>query len=1070
MKIRSKTSNFCSILFLLTTNLLYSNELSNLRFQHLTIKDGLSHSKVNVVFQDRLGYMWFGTNDGVNKYDGYEITIYQNNPYDPASLSHNLIRDIVEDRWGNLWIATDAGGLNRYNRENDNFDHFFHEPADSTSISSDFLWSIAEDQNGVLWIGTRDGLNVLDPQKHTFQCIHDKPRNESHPEPNYIRSITFDSNGKLWIGTFGSGLYIFDPKNQNFTHFQHNPENSNSLSGDFIHSIYQDRQNQIWIGTENGSLNRYNPDTKTFTRYLGPDGEILYAVRSIYDDDQNYLWIGSRNGLYLFNQKTETMKLILSEMNRINSLSNQSIQCIFEDAKGDIWLGTRGGINYINNNHTSIVHYPAVLNDRRYLNHQVIFGFIEDRHGNLWIGSESGGINYLDKNSGLFTYYLHDPKNPNSLSANNIKTIVEDREGNFWIGTFAGGLNFYNRKNNRFTHFFHDPADSTTISNNDVYSVIKDQDGNIWSTTHFGVSVYLRSKNRFVRYTHNPDVPTSLSHNDCKVVYEDRQGTIWVGTFLGLNRYNPENHTFMRFLYDMDDANSFSSSFIRTLYEDSKRRFWVGTQGGGLHLFNREIGTSITFMEKDGLPNNSINGILEDDQNNLWLSTNKGISRFNPETRQFYNFDEDDGFQSNQFNYNAYCRGHDGMLYFGGINGINGFYADSIRQNDYVPPVVITDFQIFNKSVKIGDENGILQKHISETHSITLPYSASVITFKFAALNYAASDKNQYEYRLEGFETEWNKVGTRRTATYTNLDPRRYVFHVKGSNNHGLWNEEGASIQLVISPPFWQMLWFRIFMIAGLLLVVLALYQIRTQNIRKKNRELEEINKKLHLQIEEREKAEKQIQTQLEEKQVLLKEIHHRVKNNLQVICSLLRLESQQITDHYSKKFFHSCEDRVRSMALVHEKLYQSENLAQIDFGHYVRDLLDNIFRSYNAHDIDKVVQIEEENLYLGIDMAIPLGLVLNELVSNAIQHAFPLSNNGHKKIKIILLKRKRDIIKMVVQDNGCGFPKDIDFKKTKSLGLKLVSILVFDQLKGELNLKRNPGTTFSLQFKIKES
>jgi two-component sensor histidine kinase/ligand-binding sensor domain-containing protein len=1052
--------------FLAALTVLYSalnGQPAHLRFQHLNIENGLSNSKVNAVFQDSRGFMWFGTNDGLNKYDGYAFTVYKHDADDSTSLSHNLIRDICEDRSGRLWIATEAGGLSVYDRERDRFTCRQFDPDDSTTLASDYVNSIARDGDGRLWIGTRDGLCRYEETRNRFVRFRHDASDQKSLQDNLINKVYVDSRNRVWISSQTGWLDLYDGRSNAFRHIPL----ITPLRGDMrVFSILEDRQGTLWIGTAESGLLRFDEKKQALVHDASIPGECIPSIRALLDDAQGNLWIGNRDGLVILDRKTKAWVRYAHESHNSYSLLHSSVQSLFRDAKGDFWIGTRGGIDYVDINRIPIRHVPAMAGDSRYLNGEVVFAIFEDSRDNLWIGTEWGGVNLLRKGADRFTTLMHKPGDPNSLGSDNVKCVLEDHAGIIWIGTYEGGLNRYDPEQKRFTHYLSNPKDPNTLSSNDVYWIMEDRAGDLWIDTHNGISVYQRALGTFIRYNHDPADRNSLSHSDCKFIYEDRQGEVWVGTFSGLNRYNRNSGTFTRYVRDRRHPDTLSDNYIQCMYEDAKGRFWVGTLGGGLNLFDRKTGTSTAFMEKDGLPNNAVCGILEDGHGNLWLSTNKGLSRFNPETRSFRNFDALDGLQGDQFNYNAFFKSRSGLMTFGGMNGLNAFYPDSLKENAYIPPVVITGFEILSKPVAIGTEGSPLQKHISETDEIRLSHRQNVITFTFSALNYAGTPKNRYAYKMEGFDKDWNEAGTKRTATYMNLRPNTYVFRVKASNNHGRWNETGARVRVIIRPPFWRTIWFELAAAGGLVLFVYELIRVRTRNIIRRNKNLEAVNLKLSRQMRRRRNAEKRIQSQLREKEILLREVHHRVKNNLQVISSLLRLEQKNVRNGQSRVVFQKFQDRVKSIALVHEKLYQSKNFTSIDFNGYIHSLANELFRVYGSNPRRIALKVEMEKVQISVDKAVPCGLVINELISNALKYAFPLSSRRRGEI-VVSLRLRHGMAAFTVRDNGTGIPATLDVRQTESLGLRLVRILVEDQLNGQLKVERNRGTAFHFSFKV---
>jgi len=574
----------------------------------------------------------------------------------------------------------------------------------------------------------------------------------------------------------------------------------------------------------------------------------------LYEDHAGELWICFwGGGLDKFDRETETFTHYQNNPADPYSLINNNVYMIYRDRVGMVWIATDGGISILDRGGKPFRHYRFIPGDPNSLSDNAVRSIYEDRSGVLWVGTVSGGLNEFDRETGQFAQYLHDPDDPNSLSNNTVKAIYEDRTGNLWVGTWGGGLNKFDRETGIFTHYQHDSADPHSLSHNVVLPIYEDRRGNLWiGTWGGGLNKFDRGTEQFTRYQHDPADPHTLSHNQVVVIYEDRLDDLWIGTMGGLDRFNREAETFTRYHNIPTDPNSLANDAVYSLYEDWRGVFWIGTYGGGLDKFDRENEQFTHYTVKNGLPSNSVWGILEEDAaspngedpdgegGNLWLSTTAGLSRFNPQTETFRNYDVSDGLQGNTFNsINDYYKGKSGEMFFGGTNGLTAFYPEQIVDNQNPPTVVITNFQLENKPVPIGGDS-VLQKSILETDALILSYLDRIFSFEFAALNYRAAEKNRYKYRLEGFEELWNEVdSTRRFATYTNLDPGGYIFRVIGSNNDGVWNEEGVSIKITITPPWWETAWFRI----GILMVVTGLLggglRWRVSAIEAKRRELE---------------------------------------------------------------------------------------------------------------------------------------------------------------------------------------------------------------------------------------
>ncbi len=784
-------------------------QFQQLRFSNFTIDDGLAHSKVNCIYQDREGFLWFGTNDGLNCFDGYSFTIFQQEPDNPHSLSANLIRCITEDEEGYLWIGTEGGGLNRYDRQFRTFKHFRADSSSEIMLSGNNVNAIYRDPAGQLWLGTEHGLDLFDPYQKRSIHFFPYPSDCKPASMNEILVIYEDSNRTLWLGTNGGGLLAFDRQHKVFQSYRKN-DKPHGLGDDEIRSIYEDRYGNLWIGTTFGGLNLFDRKTAQFKHfYPDKNNPESTTIRAILDDDQGNLWIGNRAGLYYFDRKANRFLYYFHDPNNPYSLVHNSVQTIFRDAKGDLWIGTRGGISYLNMTNLPFVHIRAAANDPHCLNAQEVYAILEDRQGNLWFGTESGGLNFLDKKTGLFRYYMYEHHNPYSLSVNNIKALLEDRKGNIWIGTFNGGLNVLDRKNGKFKHFFHNPLDSLSLAIDNILALWEDDRGDIWiGTDGGGLDRFDRKGQRFF---HILQKWHHQGFDNIHCLRIDQQGRLWMGANHGqIGYYHPQTKEFKAYILNSNLHNV----EVKTLHIDSQGWLWCGTVGGGLYRFDPYQEKTLVWTTANGLPSNNIYGILQDSEGCLWFSTSKGLCRFDPNNGTLKTFFKENGLQSNQFHYNAYLRTRDGRMLFGGINGVTAFHPTAIRENTYLPPVVITNFTIFNKPVEIGGDQGILQRHISYTDKINLSYRHTVFSFEFVALNYAIPAQNQYAYKLEGFDSEWNYIGTRRFVTYTNLRPGEYTFRVKAANNDGLWNKQGASIHIHISRPFWQSLWFKMLLLA----------------------------------------------------------------------------------------------------------------------------------------------------------------------------------------------------------------------------------------------------------------
>lgn len=793
------------------------SQKQHLKFEHIGTDMGLSQSSVQSIFQDSRGFMWFGTSDGLNKYDGYKFTVYKYNAADKNSLSNNNIHDISEDADGNLWVATWGGSLNLFDWKKEKFTRFIFNAKDPSAIGKDYICKLLRDSEGNLWIGTEGGgLNLYDKKNNNFiHYVHDKNDPQSLSD-DWVKDLTEDAGHNLWIATKNGGLNLFNKKTKTFRRFQHDDKNSKSLSSDYNWTLFTDSKNQLWIGTHDEGLNLFDRENEEFIHFKmdtrSSNSLQSNVINVITEDEEGHIWVGTENGgLSIFNPATGTFENHLQDDADNTSLTNNTILSIHKDAKGNMWTGTfSGGINFASSDASKFIHYRHTSSPSSLSNNNVLSIF-EDSKENLWIGTDGGGLNLFDNKTGTFTSYKHDPLNSNSICGNYILKIFEDRDGNLWIGTWGDGVTVFNKEKNTYKHFKYDLPNKKGLPGPDAWTIAEDADKNIWIGTYGGgLSQYDRKNNSFITY-HLDETNASGIHSDyINTIYSDKEGNLWIGTNgSGLDLFNKKTKTFTHFVHD-NNKNSISDDDINCIAEDSEGNLWLGT-GDGLDRIDGKTKRITSCYVKDGLPGNSIMGLLFDKKGNLWISTFNGLSRFNRVAKTFKNFDINDGLQSNEFKMNSCFLSRSGKMYFGGINGLNSFFPENIKERKYDPPIVFTSFHVFNKAVPISEKgkSSVLLQSITDTRELILSYDQSVISFEFASLNYVSENKKRYSYRMEGFDIDWNDIGTRHTATYTNLNPGTYTFKVRGLNNEGGWSSTIASLELVISPPYWLTWWFR---------------------------------------------------------------------------------------------------------------------------------------------------------------------------------------------------------------------------------------------------------------------
>ena len=799
------------LLLLVTAESATAQQGQNVQFRHLLVEDGLSQEQVHAILQDHRGLLWFGTLDGLNRYDGYDITVFNHDPKDPASLSNDWIWCLFEDSQDNLWIGTDSGGLNRFLPGHQAFERFVSDPSDPFSLSHDSVRVIYEDRAGRLWIGTDGGgLNRLDPDTGTFTRFAHDPANPASLSNDRVRTIAEDSSGALWVGTDGGGINIFDAVNGNFRHLRHDDAVPHSLSDDRVRIIRKTADGAMWVGTYENGLDRLGATADRFTHFVhAPDDRRSLAdnyVRDLLEDSTGRLWVATDGGLSTWVAETRSFASYRHDPAEPTSLRDDRVTTVIEDQGGVLWVGTYNGLNKWNLAMGAFEIYQRNPDIPNGLASDVITAFSEDAGGNIWVGTYGGGLTRIDTLSGAMTSFAHDPDDPSSLAENRVMALFTDEDGQLWIGTRDGGLDRFDAASGRFTHYRHDPEDPTSLSSNGVTVIIGDRLGALWVGTYRGgLNRFDPKTGGFARYRHDPTNPTSLGDDSVLALHEDETGALWIGTDgAGLSRYDPRSSTFSHYRHNPDDPASLSSDTAWAIHQDRQGGFWIGTQDGGLNYWdpvNRRAHEPVfrQYLRADGLPSSMVYGILEDGDDNLWLSTSRGLTRLDPSTGQMKTYDVTHGLQGNDFNHGAQFRSRDGRMFFGGNNGFNVFQPEQVRDNEHVPPVILTQFLKFNKPVELGTH--------AEDDPIQLSYKDSVVGFEFAALDFTAPEKNQYRYKLEGFENNWNDVGDLRRITYTNLASGAYTLRVQASNNDGLWNEEGLALALVVGTPPWRAWW-----------------------------------------------------------------------------------------------------------------------------------------------------------------------------------------------------------------------------------------------------------------------
>ena len=810
---------------------------ATLRFAHYGLEAGLSQSTVQAILQDNQGFLWIGTQDGLNRFDGYSFKVFRSDPRNPASLSSGEVMSLAQGNDGALWIATNAG-LNRYDPVSGRFRQWTHNDADPASLADDQVNVVYVDQQGALWVGTENGLDEFDSASGEFKHVALSLTRSGSGSADSIRAIDEDGNHVLWIGT-SEGLVRLDRAGGRLERYQNQGGVGTSLSFNAVTSIAEDHGGDLWVGTQAG-LNRLDPSTGRFQQFLHSDTEpgslADNYVQTTYLDRAGQLWIGTRNGVDRLDPQSQQFIHCRSDSADPASLSSNTIDSIYEDRGGVLWVGTAdAGLDAHDRSQDQFAYYHHSNVDSQSLSSNVIFPILPAPQGKMWIGTSDAGLDLFDPATGYAEHFRHDPSDPNSLINDTVISLFVDRGGTLWAGTHRG-LDRLFPASTKFTHFINDPAQPNSIPFGPVYAIFQDSHSTYWVGTGHGLRVFNPATGEFTRLAAPGKGGAGLSDGPVMAITQDRDGVLWFGTDAhGLFRYNPATGQLAQYANDPKRPDSLSSDAVLDIYQDRGGAIWIATFGGGLDRYVPQQDGFLVYRQEQGLPNDVVYGVLEDQKGDLWLSTNLGLSRFDPSTGKFDNFTVNNGLQSNEFDSSAFASDGNGRLYFGGIEGLTVFDPSNIQTNPYVPPLVLT-------SLTTQDGKAPSSKQTSETlQTASLSYPQNSFDFNFAALSFSRAGENHYKYMLDGFDRTWHDVGSDHRGTYTNLPGGTYTLRILGSNSDGVWNEAGVSIRVTVIPPFWQTWAFRI--LAGVLVIaaVLGIYRSRVRNIEAQKAALEQV-------------------------------------------------------------------------------------------------------------------------------------------------------------------------------------------------------------------------------------
>jgi signal transduction histidine kinase/ligand-binding sensor domain-containing protein/ActR/RegA family two-component response regulator len=1005
-----------------------------LKFSHISTNKGLSQSNVTCILQDDKGFIWLGTQHGLNRWDGYQFVVYTNIADDPLSLSNNYVTSLAKDSHGDLWVGTWGGGLDRFDVEKARFTHFSRNKGNGglsgTGLSDDFVSCLFLDKTGDLWIGTESGgLHKMDHGTGSISRYQHDPSNNASISDNHVTDILMDSEQQLWVATFRGGVNILNLSTHVFTHYLHDAKMPGSIASNSITCLLEDSHQRIWVGAYGGGLDRWQPQSQRFRHFKNSSTTsnslpLNDQLLSLAEDHAGNIWVGTENGgLAILDPAKETFATYLQDDVDYTSLSNNSIYSLYKDHDNNMWVGTySGGVNLCNANTGRFTHYRHNSKPTSLSNNNVL-AFAGNESGQIWIGTDGGGLNLFDPSKGSFTHFRYNTSDSRSITSDYVEALETDKDGNIWAGTVGYGINVFDRQHRIVRKIRYDAYDTSGINGDNIGSIAKDRDGDMWIASYgSGLNWYHAGKRSFSHFTHEDG---SIRSNTIQCILPDATGKVWIGSFdKGLDVYDKKNHTFRHYLRS-GQADSLSSNTINCLLKDGDGKLWIGT-GYGLNCLDENTGKFSAYFMKDGLPDNTISGIVQDRKGDIWVSTLNGISRMTKKTRKFKNFSEADGLQNDDFKYHSCLKGPNGKLYFGGVKGFNVIDPDSIAENDFDPPLALTGFELSGKNVPIArneKDPSPLEKNITYTDAITLPYSNSIISFRFASLNYTRTQKKGYAYRLVGFEKDWEESGTDHVATFTHLDPGSYIFQVKGRTNNGAWSDKQTMVKLIILPPWWDTWWFRLTAFVAVVMLLYYGYILRTRHMHRQHVKLERLVEERTWQAEAANRA----------KSAFLATMSHEIRTPLNGVIGMSALLSEtQMTNEQLQyvKTIRSCGEGL--MNVINDIL----DFSKVEAGSMELDPRNFSLRQ----SISEIVDVfSDRAAQSGISLVYEIGpevpkyirgddIRLRQILMNLVSNAMKFTHHGEISIRTRLLNTSDDnqlLVEIEVRDTGIGIAKD---------------------------------------------
>ncbi|SMO40301.1 Signal transduction histidine kinase [Saccharicrinis carchari] len=1053
----------------------------NISFTKIQNCDFLQYGTIESIIQDDKGFMWIATKDGLGRYDSHEIKIYRPDNNNANSISHNIITCLFKDSQGTIWAGTPEG-LNRYNYKKDNFDFFRLFPAHERELRNNNIYKMAESADGKIWIVTyTDGIAIYDPESNSFTNIMHQPGIDNGLSSNNLRTILIDSKQNIWVGTRDKGVDVLDYKNNRWRHYSSDSADPFSLPNNDIRSIFEDSNGEIWIGTHGAGLARFNQANNNFKVYRSNPDQINSLASNVIwdifeDSNKNILVCTQDGGLSLYLRGSDSFYNYLNDRTDPQSISGNVVRSIYEDTAGNLWLGLfNEGLNFINAHQKAFNVIKSNPTKPNTLSNNQVSSVLKDREGILWIGTDGGGLNRYDATKNEFKLLKNDKHDPHSLSNDKPISLAEDIAGNIWAGVYDGGLNLINKKTLKVKRFFSRENSKSPIYH--VWSLLADSN-KIWVGTNLGLYTIDIKTYQTKAFSFNVRDHKGTNNGEIWKIYKDSKNRILLATSSGLNVYHPDKDRFDYYEHDPNDSITISKNWITAFLEDSKKRIWIGTNGGGLNLWHEQTDTFEPFNTNNGLVNNNVFGILEDSLNNLWISTNNGLVKYNYEKNLFHNYDLNDGLQGNHFLPSSFMD-KDGWMYFGGISGLTYFNPSKIKENSFIPPIVLTNFKLFNKEVDINQEDSPLHENIVIAKSLQLDYNHSFFSFNYSALNYSIPQRNRYKYKLEGFNDDWIDANNEHSVTFTNLNPGQYKFVVIGSNNDNVWNEEGASIDIVVKSPFYLSWTFIFGIVLLIMLIASSIYYYRITAVKKINSRLEamvrrrtsqlqERNEEISIQKEElrqqrdiandqyvkifKQRAELEMhrsnletlvaqrtkdlveaKVKAEEsdklKSAFLANMSHEIRTPMNAVSGFINLlKNKSFTEKEKLHFMKVIENSHQVLLRLIDDII---SLAKIESGGmnvaptkvYLQDFLSEMNSIYYSQFVEKPkVKFVVENTLSPNTILFTDGIRLNQIISNLLNNAIKFTEEGTVRLSAT---QKSDQIIFSVEDTGIGISEE---------------------------------------------